>query len=577
MSKRRRLLNTTTSASLAALGAAIAMHPGAALAQSSPSQVPPGPDAATESRTDPFAFPQAQGTSAPAGAESVRFTLRAVYVENDYPEVRRRTEEVLAPHIGQEITVAEFYDIAREIQGAYFDAGYPLVRIVVPPQTVEMFGHPRLLLVDGYIERIDVSQVPSAARTRVEHVLRSLVGSERPTAAQIERKLLIAGDTVGLRLRTILTPGSTTGAAVLVLMGEHEETDFAVSVDNRVPEDLGGYQVTGSVAFNSVFGAGEQVYATYAGYPDEDWFSDEARRRYAVVGGTLPLGDNGLTVSVALEYSSTRPTGDLAALELGSEYFRGGVNLAFPTVRSLRHNLLHYVAFDATSETQATHIVDPEITLSEDRTRVLRFGLQGSSSFSKSGVSYGAELSRGLDALGARSASEATILKPLSRMGADADFTKFEGRFEVRASPASGMTLRASARAQASFGEPLLRSEQFSPIDDRGISGAPPGTLVGDSGAVLRLEYEQAFGQAGGMVVAPYVFTSGARVELSEPTVLEEAHTEVSEAGAGIRLAIPTADGERSRATASLEWSRVQSDDDEIDRDWMSFRITARF
>lgn len=574
---KRRLFDTSAKAGLAVLGAAFALHPASALAQSSPSQVPPGPDAVTDTRTDPFAFPQAQGTSAPSGAESVRFTLRAVYVDNDYPEVRRRTNEILERYIGEEITVAEFYDIAREIQGAYFEAGYPLVRIVVPPQTVELFGHPRLILVDGFIERVDVSQVPSAARTRVERVVQSLVGNERTTAADIERKLLIAGDTVGLRLRTILTPGATTGAAVLVLMGEHEETDLAFSADNRVPEDLGGYQVTASVAFNSAFGAGEQIYATYAGYPDEDWFQEESRRRYAVVGGSLPIGDDGASLSVALEYSSTRPRGDVAPLQLGSEYFRGGVTFSYPTIRSIRHNLLHYVSFDATSEIQETHLVDPAITLSADRTRVLRLGLQGSSAFAKSGISYGAELSRGIDGLGARSASDATILKPLSRQGADAEFTKLEARFEARVSPATGMTLRASARVQGSFGDPLLRSEQFSPLDERGVSGAPPGTLVGDSGAVLRLEFERAFAQEGGMVIAPYVFTSGARVTLSEPSILEEEHTGISEFGAGLRVAIPTSDGERSRATASLEWSRVQTDDDTIDGDWVGVRITTRF
>jgi hypothetical protein len=66
-------------------------------------------------------------------------------------------------------------------------------------------------------------------------------------------------------------------------------------------------------------------------------------------------------------------------------------------------------------------------------------------------------------------------------------------------------------------------------------------------------------------------------VTLSEPSVLEEEHTSVSEFGAGLRIAISISDGERSRATAALEWSQVQTDDDEIDGDWVGLRITTRF
>ncbi len=44
---------------------------------------------------------------------------------------------------------------------------------------------------------------------------------------------------------------------------------------------------------------------------------------------------------------------------------------------------------------------------------------------------YSGTFSRGLDALGARTIDRATALSPLSRLDADAEFVKLDGRFEV--------------------------------------------------------------------------------------------------------------------------------------------------
>lgn len=577
MTFARRPLGHKLGASLVGVSAAFALHPGLAAAQSSPSQTPPGPDAASTGEVEPFAFPQAQGTAAPPGAESARFVLRGVTIDGGFEELRPKSEAIIAPYLGREITVAEFYVVAQAVQNAYFEAGYPLVRVVVPPQEVEAEGEPRLLVIDGFIESIDVSQAPRAVRARINRVLQRLVGAVRPTSALIERKLLIAGDTAGLELRTILTPGTRTGAAVLVLTGEHSEVDLALSADNRVPDELGGYQATASIALNSVLGGGEQIYLTYAGHPDSNIFSEESRRRYLVFGMTAPFGDDGLTGSLAAEYSSTRPEGDLAPLMLGSEYYRVGASFSWPAVQSVRHTVVPYVSFDATSEFQSTHIVDPAVTLSADRTRVLRVGVQGSSAFSTNRIAYGAELSRGLTAFGARTAADATILKPLSRLGADADFTKLEARLDLTINAGPNAAIRASVRAQSALGNPLLRSEQFSPLDDRGVSGPPPGAMVGDSGVAVRLEYEHAIDLSHGMSAAPYVFVSDAQVSLEQPSVLESAETNMNEVGVGLRFALPTSDDARTGATLALEWSSVRSHDQTLNGDWFNFRIVTRF
>src|SRR5262249_13022826 len=146
--------------------------------------------------------------------------------------------------------------------------------------------------------------------------------------------LLIAGDTAGLSLTSTLAPGRTVGGAVLVLAGAHDLVALALAADNRVDEQFGRLQVTGSLALNSPLGHGDQFYATFAGYPGDDLFSDDARRRYAAIGASVPLGDDGVLVGVSADYSTTRPRGNVAAQKLSGEYSRFGVWASYPIIRS---------------------------------------------------------------------------------------------------------------------------------------------------------------------------------------------------------------------------------------------------
>src|SRR5665811_2169559 len=100
---------------------------------------------------------------------------------------------------------------------AYSAAGFALVRVVVPQQKLVNGADVRLVVVDGFIERIDTSALPAGIKARIEQVLLPLLHMRELSLRTIERKLLLAGDTPGTMLRSTLSAGRVPGGSVLVV------------------------------------------------------------------------------------------------------------------------------------------------------------------------------------------------------------------------------------------------------------------------------------------------------------------------------------------------------------------------
>src|SRR3546814_1072855 len=64
-----------------------------------------------------------------------------------------------------------------------------------------------LVVVEGFIERVDTDRVPPLVRKRVAALLAPLVGRDDVTLPMIERRLLLAADTPGATLHSALAAG----------------------------------------------------------------------------------------------------------------------------------------------------------------------------------------------------------------------------------------------------------------------------------------------------------------------------------------------------------------------------------
>lgn len=561
-------------ASFVVVGGASAQTP--AQTPPSSSQIPPGEEV---NRTTPPATIDLRiggQIKAPPGADAISLTLAVLDVNGTLPELANTTSAI-APKVGATVTLAELYAFAARLQEAYFNAGFPLVRVFIPVQDLDQAAaRVQVLVVSGYIGVIDTSGVPENVRRPIEALMSRLVNQQPLRAVEIERAVLLAGEVAGVTLSSSLMAGEREGEVRLILTATYNPVQLSLSIDNQLVDALGNNQATLSAAFNGLLGRGDRIGLTVATALDDVSLSEDALRRYVAGNADILVGNDGLALGVDGSTSSSRPGGTAALLKLRSDFTRFGLSAAYPTVRTRERAANTRISLDFVEERQFSDLLGFPVELSRDELRVVRLQHGEQVRLSEDlllGVDV--ELSHGLDGLGARTAADATPLLPLSRVGADATFNKLV--LEVATTshvPSLGGNFVLTARGQTSFDEPLLRSEQFSVASANLISGPPPGSVVGDTGWGARLQYEQR-ADLEQVPLLPYAFVAAAKVELENPTILESSKTELHAWGLGLRARFElSAD---SSIGLSMEWSRTDGDLAGLESDAFNVRLTLRW
>ena len=109
----------------------------------------------------------------------------------------------------------------------------PLVRVILPVQELEPEQASVFFkVIDGFIEKIDLSKVPKAQTLRTYAYLKPLINKKNMTPKVLERQLLLASNTAGLSLTSSLIPGVKEGSTRLVIEAEHKLLSGGISFDN---------------------------------------------------------------------------------------------------------------------------------------------------------------------------------------------------------------------------------------------------------------------------------------------------------------------------------------------------------
>jgi hemolysin activation/secretion protein len=407
--------------------AAAIVCPLPALSQVAPSRVtpetlrPPAPSA-------PEGLPPSGGArlQVPAGAESLSFIVGRVTIEGTFPELDGETRALVRTVEGHRVTVAKVYEVANALEQAYARAGYILVRVTVPPQKLNDRGPLQIVVVDGFIENVQVDHVPDRVRSLVSARMASLIGRRHIQLAEIERRLLITGDVPGLRLKSTLATGKTPGGSLLVLEGTHRLVTATATIDNRLPSSLGTWSYGTSVALNSAFGFGEQFYISAQSSGDPARILDfTSPLRVLGAGAVLPLGTDGWILNP--EYTNSRSqtlpaTGGLVSI---GQFERYALRTSYPLIRTRTKLLSLNAAFEFIQQTVALPLFS--IDLNKDRYGVLRVGAAYETGLPWWGAALqtSATFSQGT---GGRDNADALASGiPLSRQGAGAVF--FKGDF----------------------------------------------------------------------------------------------------------------------------------------------------
>lgn len=522
------------------------------------------------------------GLEAPPGSERLSITLSGVTVEDSRPEFAAEEAALAGRLVGGPIAVSELFAAAQALEATYARAGYVLVRVVLPPQELRDGGRLRLVVVDGFIERIDASQLPDPVRGRAAALLDPLVGRRGLRLAEIERQLLIAGDIPGVALRSVLAAGSEPGGTVLTVEARFRQVTGFVSLDNTLASDLGRWTLGFGLDANSLTGHGETFYLRAFGYPgfgSDGFFASDPLQRIVAGGVVVPLGTDGLTFNLEYTDSKTTPEASGGELQTASDFHRWTLALGYPIIRTLALDWTVRASFDAQSEDQTSS--DPASTLSSDDLRILRLATEATWRREDGDeLAARAILSFGLDAFGARTADDVGPNDPpLSRQEADADFQKLEVAVGYTRPLPPPFALELGARGQTSFGEPLALSEQIGIASFDELSTFDAGTIGGDSGWVARANLTAARGIDDWrvpLILTPYAFAATGAVYLEEPTALEERSVHATSFGIGLDLTA-VRDPDFSDASITIEFGRGLRDDDEADENRFTLLAAFRF
>lgn len=532
------------------LGVAVVLAPTFCAAQTtplitSPSQVtPPSLRPPTDQRGQGIPLTGDTALQAPAGAEKLNVIVGEVRIDGAFAELDGVTAPLIDEIKGQRVSVAKIYAAAHAIERLYAAAGYPLARVVVPPQKLVDHGPLLLVVIDGFVEDVDVTGVPERVRAVVAARTGALIGRRRVRQAEIEQALLIAGDVPGLRLKSTLMPGQSNGGTRLVLEGDHHLVTGSVGGDDRLARSLGTWQLRGSVAVNSLFGAGEQIYGT-AGLGTDIDAAVKGAAPLALYGGgaVIPIGPDGITVNPEYTHSTTRTAALLGVPASQGTFERFALRLRDPVIRTRSESLGLNAAVEAVSQQVRAPTFD--VTLSNDRYVVLRTGPDYTRALPWGATLLAAgSLSQGLGGRSGNDAAQSGV--PLSHIGAGPDFTKVNGTLSLSQPLPGELRLDTIGVGQTSFGKPMFLSEQLALDGSNQVSAFAAGTINVDQGATLRGELVRPFAveaASTSATVAPYLFGAVGHGHVFDTTVVEAASINVGALGFGARSRVHQASG----------------------------------
>ncbi len=439
--------------------------------------------------------------------------------------------------IGIPKSIEEFYIIAADIQKEFKSQGFPLVRVIVPKQELEPENATVFLkVIDGFIERVDLSKVPVIQKLRTFSYLKPLIKRKAITDDFLTRQLLLAGNTVGLTLKSAMVQGQAEGGAILVLEAKHKYISGSIQFNNTQSEELGRQLGQKSLTFNSPSGFGETVTLFGLSKPTIKGMKgtgDNVRIRGGGFAVSLPVGNDGLNTSVAYVESMTRPGVDLQALGLEANMKSATLTTSYPLILEKDRLWTARATINWADEIQQTNLSGEDEPLSHDRLTSLRLGVNYSGC-PKGCATFDAEISRGL-AIASRSASDSARGTPLSRTSGTSTYT----HFNVDASYSDNFY--RNIQAKVNFGgqytdDGLLNSEQASIVGEDKISSLTAGAISGDKVWYIRGQLNYPKQLSKNLLFTPYLYSAMGVGFLNKATATENKQSTAKSVGIGLNI-----------------------------------------
>lgn len=450
--------------------------------------------------------------------------------------------DVLAERVGKTLNPDDLRALATAIGRRAQERGYKLAAAWIEPQRLDN-GVLAVRVDEG---RIDEIRFEGLADPAIRSALQPLVTGKPVRMGEIERRLLIAGDIDGARIRSSRF-FREKGKGVLLVRASREHVTARIGVNNDGTRSLGPLQARLDVDVNALFFNDDSFSLTFSGTPAEPNELGYVRARYS-----KRVGTGGTEIALTGAASQTHPGAYLRPYKLESTSWSADVSLLQPLWRRRSASLW----FEGDLGIRTLEQRRAGDLLRDDRTVTFRATLYGNAALAGGRLRFSTTLSQGLGILGATGPRD-----PLaSRFDADGTFTTLNSWADWTVALGRGFSLRLAAQSQLASA-PLLVTEEFGLGGTVFLRGYDWSERTGDQGVTGLAELRYMIDRPFGLVrrAQLYAFVDGGKVANLENGF---GGGTLASAGGGIRADVTDRLGANIELAAPLTGPRYDTGDE---------------
>lgn len=450
--------------------------------------------------------------------------------------------DILAAHVGRTLSPAELSGLANAVAERARSRGLVFASASIGAQQLEN----GVLSVDVDEGRIDEIRFDGPDQPAVRAALAPLANGVPVRIGTLERRLLIAGDIDGVRIRSSRFLREK-GKGVLLVKVTSEHVVGRATLANEGTKPLGPEQLTLQVDFNALLAADDSLTLTWSGTAFEPSELQFGRVRYE-----KRVSRSGTEVALTASGSLADPGAYLAPLGIRSRSWYVGATLLQPLWRRRSASLWLEGELGMRNLLQWRNGAQ----VRADRVVAARGTLYGYTDFAGGRLRVSTTLSQGLDILGATAAGDPRA----SRGDADGSFTSLSAWTDWTRDLGGNVSLRLAALSQLSS-QPLLIAEEVGLGGTGFLRGYDWSERSGDEGAMgmaeLRYLWDRPFGLARRAQL--YAFVDGGRVTNHDGGFGSGA---LASAGGGVRADLTRSFGANLELAVPLSGPRYDTNDE---------------
>lgn len=441
---------------------------------------------------------------------SVTLAPAAFQVQGNTVFSEAQLQAVLAPFVNQRTDMGGLLRAATAVRDYYRARGYILTEAYLPRQQFAATGGTvTIQVLEGRIGKAGVrieGSGPSLALASAI-VQAQLHPGMLITEEALEKPILLLRDLPGFDAAAEVQPGANAGEADVLVVVKPAGKRFTglVGADNFGPRAAGA--IRGYVEAEAVDLAGHgDVLGVRA------QLSERSHTNLYRVGYSGTVGGSATKLGVQLVHSEYALGKQFAALGATGDAQVASFSVTQPLIRSRAYNLFGALALER--KDLHDRITTPENTADRrvDSARISALGNFVDGVAGNSFTSYALSFTQGHLSM---DAAELALDQGANGLRTAGRFHKLN--LELQRATFFSAQDRVSATLQAQLASRNLTSaEKLSLGGPAGVRGYPVSEAVGDTGAILNLEYRHQFAPLGPVPVAASVFYDWGHVKFNE-------------------------------------------------------------